>query len=250
VHESGQEVRALDGISFSIPRGQFVCAVGPSGQGKTTLLHVIAGLVKPSAGEVFVDGKRVEGPGWERGMVFQENAVFPWKKVKDNVAYGLLCRGFPKVEIKKRVDEYLRLVGLENFAGSWPRELSGGMLQRVAVATVFANDAHVMLMDEPFGALDYVTRTRLQEVLIDLWRRTHKTILFVTHDVDEAVKLADRLLVIRHGRLTDDFLVNLPRGEKRLASLEGGEIRNRLLHHLGLDIPLVPSELGPDEVLS
>src|SRR5580698_8067660 len=189
----GQRVSAVDDGSLIVPEGEFVCRIGPSGCGKSTLLQMIAGLVGPSSGAIVIDGKEIDGPGRERGVVFQKDSVFPWMRVIDNVEYGLKCRGRPRDERTAMATRYLDLVGLGHVARAWPRELSGGMLRRVAIATVFANGGSVLLLDEPFGALDYVTRHQLHDVLLSLWEETggakRRTVLFVTHDVDEALLL-------------------------------------------------------------
>jgi ABC-type nitrate/sulfonate/bicarbonate transport system ATPase subunit len=240
----GQSVNALQDVSFEIPAGQFVCLVGPSGCGKSTLLQLVAGLLPPTSGAVRVGGTPITGPGPERGMVFQKDSVFPWMRVIDNVEYGLKCRGVPKSERAAIARDYLARVGLSHVARAWPRELSGGMLKRVAVATVFANGAEVLMLDEPFGALDYVTRHQLHDVLRELWdegaeRSRRRTVLFVTHDVDESLVLADRILVFHSGTLVDDFLVGAPR-PRSADSLLLPELvahRHRLLAHLGLERP-------------
>jgi NitT/TauT family transport system ATP-binding protein len=237
----GQVVRAVDDVSFAVPAGQFVCLVGPSGCGKSTLLQLVAGLLSPSDGRVEVDARPVTAPGAERGMVFQKDSVFPWMRVIDNVEYGLKCRAVPATERRSVATRYLERVGLAHVARAWPRELSGGMLKRVAVATVFANGARVLMLDEPFGALDYVTRHQLHDVLLDLWgeagSESRRTVLFVTHDVDEALTLADRILVFRDGRQVDDLAVaaDRPRTTDSLLLPELVRIKHTLLAHLGLE---------------
>jgi NitT/TauT family transport system ATP-binding protein len=235
----GQQVDALSNISFRVPRGQFVCLVGPSGCGKSTLLQIIAGLLPPSAGTLMFENEGVTGPGAERGMVFQKDSVFPWMRVIDNVEYGLACRGVAKAERRVVAGRYLDRVGLAHVAQAWPRELSGGMLKRVAVATVFANGARVLLLDEPFGALDYVTKRQLHDVLLALWAETdgRRTVMFVTHDVDEALILADRILVLHTGRIVDDLIVEArrPRSIDTLLAPQMVHNRHVLLAHLGLE---------------
>lgn len=237
----GQWVSAVDDVSFTIPEGEFVCLVGPSGCGKSTLLQMVAGLLAPSAGTIAVDGAAISGPGPERGMVFQKDSVFPWMRVIDNVQYGLKCRAVAPDKRRAVAEHYLERVGLSHVAHAWPRELSGGMLKRVAVATVFANGGNVLMLDEPFGALDYVTRHQLQDVLLDLWNETEsgrrRTILFVTHDVDEALSLADRILVFRNGRQVDDLAVTTerPRTTDSLLLSDMVAIKHTLLGHLGLE---------------
>jgi NitT/TauT family transport system ATP-binding protein len=236
-----QLVHAVADITFEIPQGQFVCLVGPSGCGKSTLLQMIAGLLLPTNGSIRVADSIVTEPSPERGVVFQKDSVFPWMRVIENVEYGLKCRGMGKSERRTIAREYLRLVGLGHVADVWPRELSGGMLKRVAVAAVFANGASVLLLDEPFGALDYVTKRQLHEVLLKLWAqsngRKRRTVIFVTHDVDEALTLADRILVLHSGRLVDDLGISVPR-PRTADSLLMEEMMQRkhvLLAHLGLE---------------
>lgn len=237
IRADGATVHALNDVSLEVPAGEVVCVIGRSGEGKTTLLNVIAGLVRPTQGRIILDGADVQGPGVERGVIFQTDSVFPWMRVAANVEFGLKVRGVAKATRQRIVQEYLGLVGLDHVARSWPRELSGGMRARVAVAAVFANDPDVLLADEPFGALDYVTRRHLQTVLLDLWERTHKTIIFVTHDVEEALILASRTVVVNHGRVVDDQPVRLarPRTEDVLATAEAVALKHRLLGHLGLE---------------
>jgi NitT/TauT family transport system ATP-binding protein len=233
----GAVVHALSDVSLEVARGEVVCIIGRSGEGKTTLLSTVAGLVRPTAGRVMVNGVEVRGPGVDRGVIFQTDSVFPWMRVAANVEFGLKVRGVPKSSRRKIVAEHLRLVGLADVPKAWPRELSGGMRARVAVAAVFANDPEVLLADEPFGALDYVTRRHLQGVLIEMWERTKKTILFVTHDVEEALTLASRVVIVNHGRVVDDRPVPLarPRTEDVLATPEAVDLKRRLLGHLGLE---------------
>jgi NitT/TauT family transport system ATP-binding protein len=214
--ESGA-VTALDNINLHIGDKEFVCLVGPSGCGKTTLLRIIAGLDFPTSGSVTLDGKPVEGPDPERGMVFQEYSLFPWMRIEDNIGFGLTMKGVDKAEKQKVVEEYLDLVNLETFGRAYPHELSGGMRQRVAIARALANDPEVLLMDEPFGALDAQTRNMMQRELLEIWEKTKKTIVFVTHSVDEAVFLADRIVVLspRPGRIREIIDVTLPRVRDR-----------------------------------
>ncbi|MBV9289710.1 MAG: ABC transporter ATP-binding protein [Hyphomicrobiales bacterium] len=237
----GQIVDALSAVSFDVLKGQFVCLIGPSGCGKTTLLQIIAGLLLPSSGTLQVGNEAVTGPSPERGMVFQKDSVFPWMRVIDNVQYGLVCRGMAPGERRAIAEHYLERVGLAHVAHAWPRELSGGMLKRVAVATVFANGAGVLLLDEPFGMLDYVTKRHLHDVLLTLWAETGgdkpRTVVFVTHDVDEALILADRIMVFHTGRLIDDILVGAPRPRTTDALLTPQMVEDKhlLLAHLGLE---------------
>jgi len=236
-HRSGHLVRALRDVSLEAPPGQFVCVVGRSGHGKTTLLRVLAGLQQPSSGSVLVGDRAVSGPGSDRAMVFQQDTVFPWMHVRDNVEFGLAANGVGKEERRRISDRWLREVGLTEFADSWPRELSGGMRKRVALASVLAVDADVWLMDEPFGSLDYFTRRTLHDLLLELWRETNKTVFFVTHDIEEALILADRVLLVSDGRVVDDLGVSLPRprDEDVRASVEAVTLTKRILAHLGVE---------------
>jgi NitT/TauT family transport system ATP-binding protein len=229
--ENGER-EALEAINLVVKPAEFLCIVGPSGCGKTTLLRMIAGLDYPSSGEIILDGKRVTGPSPDRGMVFQEFSLFPWKTVLKNVEFGLEILEVP--ERRQIAEEYIELVGLQGFEQSYPYELSGGMKQRVAIARALATNPSILLMDEPFGSVDAQTRNILQEELLEIWARTKKTILFVTHSVDEAVYLGDRILVMstRPGRIIECMQVTLPRPRKR-TSIEANELRERLLVLLG-----------------
>ena len=208
-----KEVVALRDIHLTIPEGQFVCLLGPSGCGKSTLLNAIAGFSLPSSGVITVDGKAVTGPGPDRGMVFQEYALFPWMTVEQNIGFGLEIKGMGKVEIQTRVEALMSMLGLSDFRNRFPKDLSGGMRQRVAIARVLALDSPTMLMDEPFGALDALTRRNLQDELLRIWAELKKTIIFVTHSIEEAIYLADRIVVMtyRPGTIKRDLLVELPR---------------------------------------
>jgi NitT/TauT family transport system ATP-binding protein len=208
-----REVLALDDINLQIPEGQMVCLLGPSGCGKSTLLNAIAGFSLPSKGNITADGTLVTGPGPERGMVFQEYALFPWMTVEKNIGFGLRIRGTPKADIKAVVDKLLAMLSLTDFRRRYPKELSGGMRQRVAIARVLALDSPIMLMDEPFGALDALTRRTLQDELLRLWLELKKTIIFVTHSIEEAIYMADRIIVMtyRPGTVKRDIIVDLPR---------------------------------------
>lgn len=211
---SGQQsVTALEDISLQVAENEFAVIVGPSGCGKSSLLYLTAGLIEPTSGEIRVNDKRIDGPGADRGMVFQAYTLFPWLNVRDNVEYGLKRRRLPAAQRKEIVEYYLREVGLERFADAWPRQLSGGMMQRVAIARALANDPDILLMDEPFGALDSQTRLSMQQLLLNVWGHNSKTVLFVTHDIDEAILLADRIYVMsgRPGVISRTIEVHLPR---------------------------------------
>jgi NitT/TauT family transport system ATP-binding protein len=207
----------LDDVSFTLSEGEFACLIGPSGCGKTTVLNLVAGLDQPSGGSIHVDGKRVTGPGLDRGVVFQEFALFPWLTVAANIEFGLKSLGLPAAERKRRVAHYVDLVGLSSFRDYHPNRLSGGMRQRVGLGRAFAIEPAVLLMDEPFGALDSQTRESMQNALGEIWMRTRKTVLFVTHDIREAIFLADRVLVIggRPARITLDLPIALARPRRR-----------------------------------
>lgn len=208
-----KEVVALRDINLEIPEGEFVCLLGPSGCGKSTLLNAIAGFSLPTSGAVTANDLVVKAPGPDRGMVFQEYALFPWMTVEQNIAFGLEIKGMAKAEIQSRVASLLGMLGLSDFKARFPKDLSGGMRQRVAIARVLALDSPIMLMDEPFGALDALTRRNLQDELLRIWSELKKTIIFVTHSIEEAIYLADRIIVMtyRPGTVKKDLLVELPR---------------------------------------
>jgi NitT/TauT family transport system ATP-binding protein/sulfonate transport system ATP-binding protein len=233
------DVEALAPVDLAIPKGEFVCMIGASGCGKSTLLRIIAGFEEPTTGDVSIDGKVITGPGSDRGMVFQDYALFPWMTVRQNISFGPRQRQLPRAEIDKTTDEFVRMVGLERFADRYPNQLSGGMRQRVAIARVLANDANILLMDEPFGALDALTREQLQNELLQIWKRTGVTTIFVTHSVEEAVLLADRVLVMSAGpgRIDSDVRIDLPR-PRDVSSPEFNALRRdiarRLTSHLAL----------------
>ena len=213
----GDPVRALDDVSFTVERGEFVCLVGPSGCGKTTLFRIVAGLIDATDGEVRLGDTPVTGPTTEMGVVFQEYHLFPWLTVEENVRFGLDRSDYPETERERRVDEMIDLVGLTEFRGSYPKSLSGGMKQRVAIARALAVDPALLLMDEPFGAVDAQTREMLQRELLDVWQSTGKTVCFVTHDVAEAVTLADRIVVMAAdpGRIAEVVDVDVDRPRER-----------------------------------
>ena len=207
------EMTALNGVNLDIKENEFICVVGPSGCGKSTLLNIIAGLDTPTSGAVYIDGKKIEGTGTERGVVFQQYALFPWLTVKKNVEFGLKLKGLSKEECDAIAMKYLKMVELEKFADSYPKELSGGMKQRVSIVRALSYDAPLLLMDEPFGALDALTRDHLNEELLKIWQKTKKTVIFVTHSIEEATFLSDRVLVMsaRPGRVKEMVEIDLPR---------------------------------------
>jgi NitT/TauT family transport system ATP-binding protein len=211
--KKGQSVIALDGISLSVERNEFAAIVGPSGCGKSSLLRLVAGLIHPSEGEIRLDGKTVTRPGKDRGMVFQSYTLFPWLTVKQNIEFGPRMAGVPAGARARVAERILAEVGLEGFEGAYPKLLSGGMMQRVALARALANEPEILLMDEPFGALDSQTRSLMQELLLRIWEHSHKTVLFVTHDIDEAILLGDRVYVMtaRPGRIKEMIVIDIPR---------------------------------------
>ena len=208
-----REVVALQNIDLTVEQGQFVCLLGPSGCGKSTLLNAVAGFALPTSGTIVADGVPVTAPGPDRGMVFQEYALFPWMTVEENIAFGLEIKGDSKAVIADKVQALLKMLSLADFRQRYPKDLSGGMRQRVAIARVLALDSPIMLMDEPFGALDALTRRNLQDELLRIWSELKKTIIFVTHSIEEAIYLADRIVVMtyRPGTIKRDIVVQLPR---------------------------------------
>ena len=231
--KTGRELEVLDGIDLEIGQGRFTCVVGPSGCGKTTLLRAIGGLVEPTSGGILLDGHPVTGPGPERGMVFQEYALFPWRTVLKNVMFGLTLKGMRAEEARGRSDEYLKTVGLTDYENLYPRELSGGMKQRVAIARTLAVEPRILLMDEPFASLDAQARNGMQEFLVELWRETPVTIVFVTHSVDEAVFLGQEIIGLsrRPARIVEKFTNELtyPRNRTDAAFTD---LRARILAYL------------------
>jgi NitT/TauT family transport system ATP-binding protein len=215
--QDNAEVTALERISLAIRPGEFVSLIGPSGCGKTTLLKIVDGLIPYEGGEVLVDGKPVTGPGKERAVVFQSFALLPWRTVEDNIAFGLELRGIKKADAQPTIDKFVSMVGLKGFANRYPNQLSGGMQQRVGLARALAVDPRILLMDEPFGALDAQTRNLLQADLERIWEADHKTVIFVTHAMDEAVFLSDRVVILspRPGRVHEivDIDLSRPRGD-------------------------------------
>lgn len=230
---AGQPIIALKDASLTIRKGEFITLIGASGCGKSTLLRIIAGFEQPTAGEALMWGMPINGPAPLRGMVFQDYALFPWLTVRDNISFGPTSQGWPKPKIRETADRFIEMVGLQRFADAYPHQLSGGMRQRVAIARVLANEAEVVLMDEPFGALDAMTRERLQEELLEIWRATKLTVVFVTHSVEEAIMLADRVVVMTPGpgRIESDSLLDLPR-PRDLTSPEFNEIRRTMSSRL------------------
>jgi NitT/TauT family transport system ATP-binding protein len=225
---------ALDHVSLDIADREFVTVVGPSGCGKSTLMSMAAGLVEPSSGEVLIDGEPVPGPGPDRGVIFQQYALFPWLTVRKNVEFGLKLMNLTPEERRRRAERAIELVGLSDFADALPKTLSGGMKQRCAIARAYAVNPKVLLMDEPFGALDALTRVQLQDQLLATWSQEQRTVMFITHDVDEAVYLARRVIVMaaRPGRIQQIIDVDLPypRTEEMRLSPEFGRIRNAVWH--------------------
>ena len=213
------KTKALDNINFSVGEGEFVALIGPSGCGKSTLLMLIAGLYKKSGGSVYVDGKEVKGPGLDRGVIFQEYALFPWMNITKNVQFGAKNKRLPKEKIAQKSQECINLVGLTGYEDSYPARLSGGMKQRVAVARALCYEPEIMLMDEPFGAVDAQTRGKLQKMLIDIWQETQSTILMVTHSIQEAIYLSDRILVMSRGpgKIKEEINIDLPRPRDSLS---------------------------------
>lgn len=228
--EDKSSTEALKNVSFDVGDGEFVCLLGPSGCGKTTLLRIIAGLETRTSGDITLNGVSITGPDPKRGMVFQQYSLFPWRTVIDNVTFGLEMQGIDKTESRKHAEKYIELVGLKQFKNSYPYELSGGMQQRAAIARALANEPEVLLMDEPFGALDAQTRNILQDELLRIWEQRHVTFIFVTHSVDEAVVLSDRIVVMtaRPGRIKEIIEVDLPRPRSR-TSPEVNRLRDRVL---------------------
>jgi len=234
-----QTVEALRDVNLTISKGEFVCLIGASGCGKSTLLRIIAGFETATAGTVEMYGSPITSPGPERGMVFQDFALFPWLTVKENVGFGPRQRGLPKDKLDEIAARYTDMVGLTKFADYYPSQLSGGMKQRVAIARVLANDCEVLLMDEPFGALDALTREKLQQELLEIWERTKVTVIFVTHSVEEAVVLSDRVVVMTAGpgRIEYDARIQLPR-PREVSALDFNQVRRditqRLTSHVGV----------------
>lgn len=241
-------VQALRRVNLTIDKGEFVCLIGASGCGKSTLLRIIAGFEQPSSGEVSLYEKAITGPGSDRGMVFQDYALFPWMTVRENIGFGPRQKGMAKKYVDEITDEYLNMVGLAKFANRFPQQLSGGMKQRVAIARVLANECEVLLMDEPFGALDALTRESLQQELQEIWARTKVTVIFVTHSVEEAVLLSDRVVVMTAGpgRIEADIAIELTR-PREVSAIDFNQVRRditqRLTSHVAPRESKEPKEL-------
>lgn len=235
--------QALLDVNFEVEHGEFVCLLGPSGCGKTTVLRLAAGLVAPDEGIISLDGKKIDGVNKECGFVFQEYALFPWRTVKENIEFGPQVKGMTKTESESISKHYIDLVGLNGFENHYPNELSGGMKQRVGIARAYANNPKLLLMDEPFGALDAQTRNLMQGELLRIWETEHISVLFVTHSVDEAVYLGDRVIVMsaRPGKVKDIFDVKLARPRIR-TGLEANIIRDSVLKSLSTQIKLASHE--------
>ena len=234
---------ALNGVDLDIMENEFICVVGPSGCGKSTLLNIIAGLLQPTSGAVYVDGKKVEGTGTERGVVFQQYALFPWLTVLKNVMFGLKLKGIKDDEARELAMKYIKMVQLEDFVDAYPKELSGGMKQRCAIAQAFSMDPPILLMDEPFGALDAVTRARLQDLVLKLWAQDNpkKTVFFVTHDVDEAMLLANRIIVLGQSPSSIIYECAIPEDgrptrETQFENMEMLRMRTKLICQINRDV--------------
>ena len=245
VGDGAGRFEALHDVSLNIAPGEFVCLLGPSGCGKSTLLGALAGHLVPARGTVRVDGDVVDGPHPDRGLVFQQHTLFPWQRVIDNVAFGLKMKGIARAQRQAQAHELLASVGLAGFESRYPSQLSGGMQQRVEIARVLINRPRVLLMDEPFGALDALTRARMQQLLLEVWSRIRTTVVFVTHDIDEALFLADRILVMsaRPGRIIEDRTLDFarPRDAELVTSPEFTALKRhclQLLHRGESDAPL------------
>jgi NitT/TauT family transport system ATP-binding protein len=233
---SGMPVTALENVSLDVEDKEFSVIVGPSGCGKTSLLRLVAGLLGPTEGTIRLDSTRISGPGKDRGMVFQSYTLFPSLTVQDNVEFGLRIGGVPSPQRREIAQRFIAQVGLEGFERLYPKQLSGGMMQRVALARALANDPAILLMDEPFGALDSQTRSLMQELLLEIWQQSHKTVLFITHDIDESILLGDRVHVMtaRPGRIKEVVHIDLPRPRTvdMLTSDAFVAIKRRIMHSI------------------
>jgi NitT/TauT family transport system ATP-binding protein len=236
----GGDVQALDDVTVEVEDGHFACIVGASGCGKSTLLNIMAGLIRPTGGTVQVGERPVEGPGQDRGMVFQSYTLFPWLRVRENIEFGPSLKGVGKDERRRIADALLDEMGLADFSRAYPSELSGGMKQRVAIARALANDPAVLLMDEPFGALDALTRAGAQRFLTQIWEQHRRTIVFVTHDIDEAIYLGDTVFVMspRPGRIKEVVAVDIPRPRSLddIATTRFAELKHRILSLIFADV--------------
>lgn len=260
---SGEKITALQDVNFQVHRREFLSIVGPSGCGKSTLIRILAGLDRATTGSILVEGNPVSGPGPDRGMVFQGYTLFPWLSVLGNVMFGPLAKGAGKLEAEEDARQWIRLVGLERFMDAYPHQLSGGMKQRVAIARALANQPSILLMDEPFGALDAQTRAEMQAHLLQIWRNVNITIVFITHDLDEAVYLSDRVLVLKAnpGEVleTVDVPVDRPRMPEQIRTPAFGIVRDRLdvlvhprkeaeIHKMPEPLPMLKLTSVDDEV--
>lgn len=232
----GKQINVLENVNLSLPAEEFACLVGASGCGKSTLLNIAAGLIAPTTGKIFVDNRLVQGPGSDRGMVFQSYTLYPWLTVADNIAFGLSLRKLPKSQQRDRVGYYLNVVGLAHCADAYPKQLSGGMKQRVAVARALAAQPSVLLMDEPFGALDAQTKEQLQMFFLELWAQTHITVLMITHDVEEAIFLSQKVYVMgaHSGRIQREISIDLPKDRDLDTKLSSRflEVKREVVHSL------------------
>lgn len=241
VNHRGESQTALSRVNLEIATGEFVCLLGPSGCGKTTLLNLIAGFEQPSQGEISIHGEPVKGPNPKFITIFQDYGLFPWRTVLGNVEYGLEARGVGKQERREVAAKYIELVGLEKFAGSHPQELSGGMKQRVAIARALAVEPDILFMDEPFGALDAITRMKMQEEIIRLWQEKKRTIIFVTHDIDEAIYLADRIAIMSDNPGRVKTLMRVPLGRPRdRTGYDFGQLRDQVFREFELKVETEP----------
>jgi NitT/TauT family transport system ATP-binding protein len=231
--QNGRSIEALRATNLTVHKGEFICLIGASGCGKSTLLRLAAGFETATQGEALMWGMPILGPGPSRGMVFQDYGLFPWLSVRDNIGFGPKSRGRATAQIRETSERFIELIGLQRFADVYPHQLSGGMKQRVAIARVLANDAEIVLMDEPFGALDAMTRERLQDELVDIWSRTGLTVLFVTHSIEEAIFLADRVVVMSPGpgQIDNEYRIDLTR-PRDIASTQFNEWRRLLSSRL------------------
>ncbi|KMO32575.1 sulfonate ABC transporter ATP-binding protein [Methylobacterium variabile] len=245
-NRGGAPVQALAPTDLQVAKNDFITILGPSGCGKSTLLRIVAGLDRPSAGRVLVEGREVRGPGPDRGMVFQSYTLFPWLTVAENIGFGLRERGVPVAQRQEIVAAYLDKVGLRGFEGHYPKQLSGGMQQRTAIARALANDPAILLLDEPFGALDNQTRGLMQELLLGIWERERKTVVFVTHDIEEAIFMASRVIVMtaRPGRIKADVPVDLghPRHYTVKTSPEFSRLKAQLTEEIRAEAVLAARE--------